>query len=186
MGFCSETAARTLFRTSLRTCSNMCSVIDDIYERTNKPLCGLFECSDVRDPAFGCSADDPNPEFPPPDHAVIPPAFGHIPPDTRCVTEGLWRRYCEAGCISEGSPDATRMAFKRAAVKLAKAATVPSTRSTDLGLLAPRHRPAPQSSRIIYPAASSCGWDRARPSSARPRAPDQRCACGRASPPPSQ
>jgi hypothetical protein len=25
-----------------------------------------------------------------------------IPP---CVTEGVWRRYCEAGCISEGSPD---------------------------------------------------------------------------------
>ena len=66
------------------------------------------------------------------------------------------------------------------------ASTVPSTGSTDLGLPAPRHRPAPQPLRIIYPVASLCGWDRARPSSARLRAPDQRCACGRASPPPSQ
>jgi hypothetical protein len=54
----------------------------------------------------------------------IPPASQHIPPNTRCVTEGLWRRYCEAGCISEGSTDpakradANRKAFKRATDKL--------------------------------------------------------------------
>ena len=55
---------------------------------------------------------------------AIPPACEHIPPDTPCVTEDLWRRYCEKGCISEGSPDATRMAFKRAAEKLVKAGLV--------------------------------------------------------------
>lgn len=55
---------------------------------------------------------------------IIPPANTHIPPDTYCVTEGLWRRYCEAGSISEGSPDAAkkadadRKAFKRATDKL--------------------------------------------------------------------
>jgi hypothetical protein len=48
----------------------------------------------------------------------VPPANGHIPPAAACVTEDLWRRYCEAGCISEGSVDAARMAFKRAAKKL--------------------------------------------------------------------
>jgi hypothetical protein len=55
---------------------------------------------------------------------VIPPASDHIPWNTPCVTEGVWRRYCEAGCISEGSPDsakkadADRKAFKRATEKL--------------------------------------------------------------------
>jgi hypothetical protein len=55
---------------------------------------------------------------------TIPPSNLHIPPDTRCVTEGLWRRYCEAGCVSEGSDDplkkadAIRKAFKRATEKL--------------------------------------------------------------------
>ena len=50
----------------------------------------------------------------------IPPASEHIPPQTRCVTEGLWRRFCAAGTISEGSPEAARKAFKRAADKLLK------------------------------------------------------------------
>jgi AAA domain len=48
----------------------------------------------------------------------IPPADRHIPPNTRCVNEKLWRGYCEKGCISAGSPDAFRMAFNRAATKL--------------------------------------------------------------------
>jgi hypothetical protein len=49
----------------------------------------------------------------------IPPASEHIPPETACVTEGQWRRYCDKGCISDGnSEDALRMAFKRAAKKL--------------------------------------------------------------------
>jgi hypothetical protein len=51
---------------------------------------------------------------------AIPPASQHIPPNTPCVTEGLWRRYCEAGCISEGSADAARIAFSRAAGRLVK------------------------------------------------------------------
>ncbi len=55
---------------------------------------------------------------------TIPPASAHIPPQTPCVTEGLWRSYCEKGCISEGAPDATRIAFKRAAAKLVKAGNV--------------------------------------------------------------
>jgi hypothetical protein len=55
---------------------------------------------------------------------VIPPASKHIPPNTYCVIEGVWRRYCEMGCISEGTPDAARMAFKRAAGKLIKTGLV--------------------------------------------------------------
>jgi hypothetical protein len=56
---------------------------------------------------------------------VIPPACSHIPPDTHCVTEDQWRRYCSLGSLSEGSGDdpgkkaeAERKAFKRAADKL--------------------------------------------------------------------
>jgi hypothetical protein len=54
----------------------------------------------------------------------VPPTNAHIPSNTLCVTEGLWRRYCENGFISEGDPDpvkraeATRKAFKRASEKL--------------------------------------------------------------------
>jgi hypothetical protein len=49
---------------------------------------------------------------------VIPPTSTHIPPNTRCVTERMWRDYCDKGCVSEGGPAAQRMAFKRAAKKL--------------------------------------------------------------------
>jgi hypothetical protein len=55
---------------------------------------------------------------------TIPPANEHIPPNTPCVTEGLWRRYCEAGFLTDGSPEpakkaeAVRKAFKRACEKL--------------------------------------------------------------------
>jgi hypothetical protein len=47
-----------------------------------------------------------------------PPASEHIPPETPCVTEKMWRRACIAGCISEASHDAARMAFNRAAKAL--------------------------------------------------------------------
>ena len=40
------------------------------------------------------------------------------------MTEGLWRRYCEKGSISEGTSDAARKAFKRAADKLVAAGKV--------------------------------------------------------------
>jgi hypothetical protein len=55
---------------------------------------------------------------------VVPPASAYIPASTLCVTEGLWRNYCYAGCISDGDPDPTRKAeadrkaFQRAAGKL--------------------------------------------------------------------
>jgi hypothetical protein len=49
---------------------------------------------------------------------ALPPSSEHIPANTLCVTEGLWRRYCEKGFLSEGSPDAFRMAFKRATERL--------------------------------------------------------------------
>jgi hypothetical protein len=56
---------------------------------------------------------------------AIPPTSAHIPPQTPCVTEGLWRRYCEKGCISDGkSEGAPRMAFNRAAKKLIEAGKV--------------------------------------------------------------
>jgi hypothetical protein len=51
-------------------------------------------------------------------HGKVPAPDTHIPPDVPCVTEKLWRDSCEKGCISEGSSDAARMAFSRAAKKL--------------------------------------------------------------------
>ena len=45
----------------------------------------------------------------------IPPASNHIPAGVRCVTEKLWRAYCDAGAISEGGDAAKAKAFKRAA-----------------------------------------------------------------------
>jgi hypothetical protein len=51
-------------------------------------------------------------------HGTIPPPSEYIPPETSCVTEGLWRHACELGSISEGSSEAARKAFSRAAKKL--------------------------------------------------------------------
>lgn len=49
----------------------------------------------------------------------VPPASTHIPPSIRAVRMDLWRRYCDAGQVSEGdTQDAKRKAFKRAAVRL--------------------------------------------------------------------
>ena len=46
----------------------------------------------------------------------IPPACDHIPQNTCCVPESLWREYCYAGSISQSdSQDAKQKAFKRAA-----------------------------------------------------------------------
>jgi KaiC/GvpD/RAD55 family RecA-like ATPase len=52
----------------------------------------------------------------------IPPENNHIPANTECVTEGLWRDYCCQGSISSSNkPNAKQKAFKRAAeVLLAK------------------------------------------------------------------
>jgi AAA domain len=47
-----------------------------------------------------------------------PPACTHIPPNIRAVQMELWRRYCDSGQISDGTPDAKRKAFKRAAARL--------------------------------------------------------------------
>lgn len=51
-------------------------------------------------------------------HGQVPDATEHIPPDTPCVTEDLWRAACEVGCISEGSQEANDRAFRRAAKAL--------------------------------------------------------------------
>ena len=46
---------------------------------------------------------------------TTPPACDHIPANTSCVNEDLWRRYSYEGGISTGkSPNAQRMAFERA------------------------------------------------------------------------
>jgi hypothetical protein len=55
---------------------------------------------------------------------TIPPASEHVPSNILCVTEDLWRACCEKGCISQGSPDAFRMAFKRNAGKLIESGIV--------------------------------------------------------------
>jgi hypothetical protein len=51
-------------------------------------------------------------------YGEIPPSCRQIPPDTPCIKEDLARRVCEAGCISEGTPEATRKAIYRALKKL--------------------------------------------------------------------
>jgi AAA domain len=46
---------------------------------------------------------------------TIPPACEHIPPNTPCVTLGLWRELCRQGCISDSDDkEAVRQAFHRA------------------------------------------------------------------------
>lgn len=55
----------------------------------------------------------------------IPPASNHIPTNTLCVTETLWREYCNKGAVSSSDDaDARRMAFKRAAEGLIAAGRV--------------------------------------------------------------
>jgi hypothetical protein len=50
---------------------------------------------------------------------TIPPACEHIPPHKPCVTEALWRKYCQKGFILESDNDATfRSAFHRASKRL--------------------------------------------------------------------
>jgi AAA domain len=49
----------------------------------------------------------------------IPAACDHIPADTPCVPEDLWRQYCYAGQIADSDKqEAKRQAFKRAAQQL--------------------------------------------------------------------
>ena len=65
-------------------------------------------------------------------NGVIPPeaGAGHVPRDMPCVPLGLWRRWCEMGCISDGDPDpvkkaaADRKAFWRASHRLLEAGRV--------------------------------------------------------------
>ena len=60
----------------------------------------------------------------------VVPSNRHVPPDARGVRLDTWRRYCEAGCISEGDPDpvkkaaADRKAFWRASNHLLAARRV--------------------------------------------------------------
>jgi hypothetical protein len=49
----------------------------------------------------------------------IPATCDHIPPNTRCVPESLWRENCYAGQIAQSDKqDAKQKAFKRAAADL--------------------------------------------------------------------
>ncbi len=48
----------------------------------------------------------------------IPLASNHIPPNTKCVAETLWREYCYRGGISNGGQRGKEQAFKRAADEL--------------------------------------------------------------------
>lgn len=41
----------------------------------------------------------------------IPPADNHIPPNTSCVREEVWRQYCYQGGISTGEQEAKRKAY---------------------------------------------------------------------------
>ena len=55
---------------------------------------------------------------------TIPPACEYIPPSMPCVAVGLWRRYCQLGCITEGDERAARKAFERASSGLLKAGLI--------------------------------------------------------------
>jgi AAA domain len=48
----------------------------------------------------------------------VPQPNPHIPPNTRCIPQTLWREYCDNGSISTGKKDAKRMAFNRSAPAL--------------------------------------------------------------------
>jgi len=49
----------------------------------------------------------------------VPPVCDHIPSNTRCVAESLWRDYCYKGQIANSDkPDSQRQAFGRAAETL--------------------------------------------------------------------
>jgi hypothetical protein len=55
----------------------------------------------------------------------IPPANDHIPPNTRCITEAVWRDYCYRGSISDSDkPEAKQKAFRRSANDLLAAGRV--------------------------------------------------------------
>jgi hypothetical protein len=55
----------------------------------------------------------------------IPPASDHIPVNTRCVAESLWREYCYQGAVSDSDkPGSRRTAFNRAAKALLAAGRV--------------------------------------------------------------
>jgi hypothetical protein len=55
----------------------------------------------------------------------IPPASNHIPPNTQCVAEEVWRECCYRGSISgSGKQDAKQKAFKRAADDLLTAGRI--------------------------------------------------------------
>jgi AAA domain len=56
---------------------------------------------------------------------TIPQASDHIPPNTACVTEAVWRQYCYDGMISDShKPDSKRKAFKRVSENLLAAGRV--------------------------------------------------------------
>lgn len=46
---------------------------------------------------------------------TVPPFSGHIPADTHCVTEEVWRKYCYEGSIADKGQEAKKKAFQRAA-----------------------------------------------------------------------
>jgi AAA domain-containing protein len=56
---------------------------------------------------------------------IIPEANHHIPPNIPCVTEAVWRKYCDDGLISDSDkPDSKRKAFKRVSERLLAAGRV--------------------------------------------------------------
>jgi hypothetical protein len=55
----------------------------------------------------------------------IPPPCDHIPTNTRCATEELWRGYCYAGQVSQSDkPDAKQKAFERSEAELLDAGRI--------------------------------------------------------------
>jgi KaiC/GvpD/RAD55 family RecA-like ATPase len=56
---------------------------------------------------------------------AVPPTCNHIPPNTRCVAEAVWRDYCYQGAVSDSDkPEAKQKAFRRAANDLLEAGRV--------------------------------------------------------------
>jgi hypothetical protein len=56
---------------------------------------------------------------------TVPQANDHIPPNTQCVSEAVWRQYCDDGMISDSDkPDSKRRAFKRISERLLAAGRI--------------------------------------------------------------
>jgi KaiC/GvpD/RAD55 family RecA-like ATPase len=85
------------------------SCVIDAADHRDKPSRGKISLSSAQARALKLLADAITTA------GEVPPPNNHIPAQTRCVIEDVWREYCYRGAISAGDQNAKRMAFKRCA-----------------------------------------------------------------------